>query len=111
MGFRKDIGEICAASDLFVFPSLQEGLPVALMEAMACGLPVICSGIRGNVDLIQNGIEGEIANNSTDFANAIVKLKNNHLLCSEYAKNAMEKIKQFDLPIVVKQMKDIYTSM
>lgn len=44
--------------DAFAFPSLQEGLPVALMEAMAVGLPIVCSRIRGNVDLIEDGNGG-----------------------------------------------------
>lgn len=52
LGFRKDIVDLLHASDVFVFPSLQEGLPVALMEAMAAGLPCIASKIRGNEDLI-----------------------------------------------------------
>lgn len=52
LGFRKDIAEICKTADLFIFPSYQEGLPVALMEAMACELPVIASNVRGNRDLI-----------------------------------------------------------
>lgn len=55
LGFRKDIPDILNASDVFVFPSLQEGLPVAVMEAMAVGLPVICSDIRGCRDLIAGG--------------------------------------------------------
>ena len=46
LGYRSDISELLQASDLFVFPSLQEGLPVALMEAMASGIPTICSRIR-----------------------------------------------------------------
>lgn len=52
LGHRTDISELCQASDLFVFPSLQEGLPVALMEAIACKTPVICSNIQENTDLI-----------------------------------------------------------
>jgi len=51
-GFRLDAKEIMKASDVFIFPSFQEGLSVALMEAMACNLPCIASNIRGNVDLI-----------------------------------------------------------
>lgn len=54
LGFRDDIGDLCKSSDLFIFPSFQEGLPVSLMEAIACKTPVLCSKIRGNVDLINN---------------------------------------------------------
>ena len=57
-GYRKDLWEIYKASDIFVFPSLQEGLPAALLEAMAAGLPVVCSDIRGNNELIRNGFGG-----------------------------------------------------
>ncbi|MEI6100266.1 MAG: glycosyltransferase family 4 protein, partial [Eubacteriales bacterium] len=57
-GFRRDIHEILQIAKVFVFPSLQEGLPVALMEAMCAGLPVVCSAIRGNMDLIRDGVNG-----------------------------------------------------
>lgn len=52
LGYRSDIADILNISNIYVFPSLQEGLPVALMEAMACGKAVVCSSIRGNTDLI-----------------------------------------------------------
>ena len=52
LGFRTDVLELCKSADIFIFPSLQEGLPVALMEAMACKTIVLCSAIRGNTDLI-----------------------------------------------------------
>ena len=58
LGFRTDALEWMKVADLFAFPSYREGLPVSLMEAMAAGLPVVCSKIRGNVDLIKYG-EGE----------------------------------------------------
>ncbi len=51
-GYREDISELCQAADLFVFPSLQEGMPMALMEAIAVNAPVICSDIRGNRELV-----------------------------------------------------------
>lgn len=57
-GYRNDLWEIYKVSDIFVFPSLQEGLPAALLEAMAAGLPVVCSDIRGNNELIRNGSGG-----------------------------------------------------
>lgn len=52
LGYRTDVAELYVAADAFVFPSYREGLSVSLMEAMATGLPVMCSAIRGNVDLI-----------------------------------------------------------
>lgn len=53
LGYRKDVFEIYRIADIFVFPSIREGMPVALMEAMASNLPVICSNIRGNRELIK----------------------------------------------------------
>ncbi len=52
LGYREDIAGLCQAADLFVFPSLQEGLPMALMEAIAVKVPVVCSDIRGNRELV-----------------------------------------------------------
>ncbi|WP_058764485.1 glycosyltransferase family 4 protein [Exiguobacterium chiriqhucha] len=58
VGYRKDIGEVCKAADVFVFPSYREGLPVSIMEAMSSNLPIICSKIRGNTDLVREGYNG-----------------------------------------------------
>ena len=52
LGFRTDIPELLRAADIYVFPSLFEGLSVALMEAVAAKLPVACSEVRGNVDTV-----------------------------------------------------------
>ena len=58
LGFRKDIPYLLHCADLFVFPSTQEGLPVALMEALACGVPSIASKVRGSEDLVVNNMNG-----------------------------------------------------
>lgn len=55
LGFRQDIPELLSLMDIFVFPSLWEGMPLAVLEAMASGLPVVCTEAHGAVDLIQNG--------------------------------------------------------
>ena len=52
LGYRSDIRELMYAADVFIFPSLQEGMPVALMEALASGMPVIASDIRGSRELL-----------------------------------------------------------
>ncbi len=54
LGYRNDVIELLKTSDVFVFPSIQEGLSVALLEAMACNCRILCSRIRGNVDLIRD---------------------------------------------------------
>ncbi len=111
LGYRNDVSEICNAADMFVFMSHQEGLPVALMEAMACGLPVICSDIRGNTDLVENGENGEIVEITPDaVANAILKLKENESLRNRYAQAAISTIKHFELSSVATEVRDIYTN-
>ena len=70
LGFRNDIAELNYSADLFILPSLREGLNVSLMEAMACHLPCIASNIRGNNDLIKDTIGGYLVN-----TNDIVQLR------------------------------------
>lgn len=59
-GYRGDVRKILHVVDAFAFPSLQEGLPVSLMEAMSVGLPIVCSAVRGNEDLVENGKGGYV---------------------------------------------------
>ena len=109
LGYRNDISEICNCADLFVFMSHQEGLPVALMEAMACELPAVCSNIRGNTDLIEDGVTGLLANNTPEeVAQSISKMKSDTALRNRVASAALQKIKQFDLSSVEDEMSKIY---
>ena len=109
LGYRTDILEIYKASDICVFPSFQEGLPVALMEAMAVGLPVICSDIRGNTDLIDSN--GGILVNPIDeeaYTNAIVKLGEDKHLRKMMGEYNWKKAEKFDAEKVRDVMLEIY---
>ena len=99
LGYGKDIPEMCDAADIFIFPSLQEGLPVALMEAMASGLPILCSNIRGNEDLIEDGIGGFLYDkyDYKGFADGIDKLSSNSKFREEIIQNNYIKLKEFDI--------------
>lgn len=106
LGFRKDVAEICKVSDLFIFPSYQEGLPVSLLEAMAAGLPVIASNVRGNRDLISRENLFE-----PDDVDTLVKLIKKHL--DNIENNVANKVdytnlEQYSLQNVLKQMAEIY---
>lgn len=110
LGFRTDIYELLKSADIFIFPSLQEGLPVALMEAMAAGLPVVCSEIRGNVDLIDE-TTGILCpqNDSEAFAEALTGLLENESFRCRLCENCIRKSKSYDIGEIHKQMKEIYS--
>ena len=119
LGQRADVAELLNMSDIFVFPSLREGLSVSLMEAMASGLPCIASNIRGNVDLIENEKGGLLCNAGTsskastsnttlEYAEAIKTLMANESLRNSMGAHNKEVIQKFDIEVVMKQMQKIY---
>lgn len=69
-GLEKDIYGALTARDIFVFPSLYEGFPNALCEAMSVGLPVIASNCSGNRDVVRDGIDGYLF--PTDDGDALI---------------------------------------
>lgn len=110
LGFRSDINELCIVSDIFCFPSKQEGLPVALMEAMICGLPIVCSDIRGNTDLVKHKVNGFLCDlNSVDeFKDSIEELINNTDLLYKFKINNQGDILKFSVENVIKEMEMMY---
>ena len=110
LGYRSDIPDICNASDLFVFMSKQEGLPVALMEAMACGIPVVCSNIRGNTDLVTDGKNGRLIDLTAEkLEQAILEQMRNPESSTHYAETALEQVQQFELNSVLSEVWKIYS--
>ena len=110
-GYRKNVKEILHAVDAFVFPSLQEGLPVALMEAMAAGLPVVCSKIRGNTDLIENGKGGYLYDcyDVDGFADGMKKIVSGEI--SEMGIINQNTMQMFDVKRVCEKMTELYSSL
>lgn len=112
LGHRPDIAEVYQCVDIFCFPSLREGLPVSLMEAMASGLPCIASRIRGNTDLMRDGEGGILCNNNIkEYMNAIEYLVSHPALRNRMDGTNRESIKPYSLIRILKNTTDLYTSI
>lgn len=113
LGYRNDIKELMNSADIFLFTTLQEGLPRSMMEAMSTGLPCIASNIRGNVDLIENEKGGFLNNPNSpeDFAKSISTLVNNKDLRRKMGEFNKEYVKQFDTENVKQELYNIYSNL
>ncbi|MED3623922.1 glycosyltransferase family 4 protein [Neobacillus thermocopriae] len=111
LGFRTDIAEIIKISNVFAFPSFREGLSLSLMEAMTLGLPVICSNIRGNSDLVEHGKGGYLVkpDDIQGFTNAILNLYENSTKRKNMGIYNRSVLKNFDLQNVLEEMGNIYS--
>lgn len=110
LGFRQDIPELLNSSDLYILPSLREGLNVSLMEAMSAGLPIIASNIRGNVDLIKHKTTGLLFD-SSDYnllSLEISTIYTNAQLHEKISKENHKIIQKFDSKKINQIMINIY---
>lgn len=109
-GYRRDIPDIINAADVFLFPSKHEGLPVSLMEAMAGGLPIICSDIRGNKDLIKDEKNGYLfpPKDTQWLYEKLRALIDDKEKKECFSKAVQEHILEYSIEQVEKELKGIY---
>lgn len=113
LGFRSDVNSIYLLADVFVFPSKREGLPVAMLEALLAGLPVIGSDIRGNSDLAELNLPVKLLDFDTMSPKTLAKEINSCLngwLAGEVIANLKESLRPFSVEEVKKQLYEIYIS-
>ena len=110
LGYRRDIAELNKCADVFCFPSKREGLPVALMEAMACELPVVCSKIRGNTDLATDGESGWLIphDDVSGLISAVNRIIADRHAAVEMGKKNYNIINRYDIESVNLKMKEMY---
>jgi len=111
LGFRKDINELLSISDLFVFPSYREGLPVAVMEAMFVGVPILASNIRGITDLITDDKYLISANDVEKYKYCIEELLSNKEICNKVIEDNSKNINTYSLQNIENEMKKIYNNV
>ena len=109
-GYTRDVADFCRLSDVLVMPSVQEGLPLAMIEAIATGLPVVASDIRGHRDVIEDCVNGFLfgTGDAAGFAKAILTLYKNPALRAEMGQRNAERARAFSVEKAVCAMQEIY---
>lgn len=74
LGQTDNVREVLIAADVFVMPSRYEGLPIAAIEAAACGLPLVLADVPGLHDLVTNDVDGLVVQNEKHLVSALVEL-------------------------------------
>ena len=110
LGFRNDINRLLAISDVCISASRQEGLGLALAEAMVCGVPVVATADRGHKELIQHGKNGFLYDQGSkdEFIGAILKLYKNPALASAFSASGVTQIRKFSISHSLESMNNIY---
>lgn len=113
LGYRRDIYKLDALSDISVSSSRQEGLPINLIEAMALGNPIVATDVRGNNDLVKDGVNGYLIelNNCELMAEKIIELIENPGIVSRFGEESLKRVNQYGIDAVLDNMVDIYKSM
>jgi len=114
MGERSDIAGLLPVLDVFLLPSLAEGLPVSVIEAMACGLAIVASRVGGIPELIQDGENGILIDpkKKEDLLQAIIKLLNDkeqRQIMGQRARNKF--IESFSLDRMINNYQAIYKDL
>jgi glycosyltransferase involved in cell wall biosynthesis len=111
LGYREDVPSILTRSDLFLFPSLFEGLGVAALEASAAGIPVVASTVAAIAEAVDHGVTGVLrpANDIDGLANAAIQLLSDRELALRLGQAGRERIKtRFSKKVSAEALLGIY---
>lgn len=111
LGARTDVDELCVAADVFVHPSVREGLGIAPLEGMAAGLPLISSYVNGIKDYTEDGVSGVCVQNPLDvdeMKKAILRMRDDADLRENVTVNNKKTVEKFSLEASKNVMNEIY---
>jgi glycosyltransferase involved in cell wall biosynthesis len=97
LGYRRDVPDLVSSYDAYVLPSLWEGLPLALIEALAIGKPVICTSVGGNPEIVEDGVNGFVVapRDSAALADRILRLHADRGFATSVGPRNVEKFRSF----------------
>ncbi|SFA76676.1 Glycosyltransferase involved in cell wall bisynthesis [Acetitomaculum ruminis DSM 5522] len=110
LGYRNDMERVLQSGDCFVFPSKREGLGVAAVEALLCGLPLIVSDNRGTKEYAVHRVNSYVCNvkDVNSFVKAIKLFEQNREKLKEMSENCRNSARYFKVDEVEKTMKKVY---
>lgn len=110
LGYRTDIPQLLSLADVVTLASKREGLPRSLMEAMAAGRPVVATNVRGNRDLVRDGINGLLVptDNARSLSQALVRVLTDKESARRMGLAGHEMVQEYSLDRVLGEMWAIY---
>ena len=111
LGKIENVTQYLQIADVFVLPSISEGLPISLLEAMACGLPVVVSEVGGNIDIVENKINGYLIEprNISKIKNAIEELLKDEKKMKLVSEKNRKKIEEnYSYEIIIEKYLKLY---
>jgi len=113
-GWRSDVIDVLSLFDIFVLPSLNEGMGKVLIEGMALGKPIVASSVGGIIDLVKNGDNGILVppRDSDALGDAILKLIRNRNMAQELGRNGKAKVyPEYDTTVMIRQIEGLYENL
>lgn len=113
LGFRRDVHDLLESADIFVLASSHEGLPVALMEALARGLPIVATAVGGIPDAITEGREGFLVPSGDAHAlgDALLQLAGDSAVRERMSEAAIVRSRDYDIRTAVSEQQRVYAEL
>jgi glycosyltransferase involved in cell wall biosynthesis len=113
-GRRNDVSAILASCDIAVLPSVAEGMPNAVLEYMAAGLPVVATAVGGNLEVIEDGVTGLLVppGDAVALGNAVARLLENPVLAQRLAQNGRGLVeRKFSFERLTREVGQLYEEL
>ncbi len=114
LGERTDIPALLAGMEIFVLPSLWEGLPLVLLEAMAASRPIVATGVDGVLEVVEDGKDALLVppGDATALAEAIILVLKKPALARQLASRARKKVcREFDIQSMISEIAGVYRAV
>jgi glycosyltransferase involved in cell wall biosynthesis len=111
LGPRSDLADVYASMDVFVLPSLIEGMPMVVLEAMAAGKPILATRVGGIPQLLQDGKCGILVNaeDASELALALKQLLASPTLCEELGRQGQKRVgTEFSATVMARSYLEMY---